>query len=64
MARHAGWIWLTVRRAFAELLRRIERPSSSPQELLVEARRWRLLLVPIFATTGANTKLLLGLQVE
>lgn len=34
----------------------------SDGELLAETRRWSILLVPIFATTGANTKLLLGLQ--
>ena len=28
-------------------------------ELLAETRRWSILLVPIFASTGANTKLLL-----
>ena len=31
-------------------------------QLLREAATWRLLLVPVFATTGANTKVLLGLQ--
>ena len=34
----------------------------SDVELQAEASRWRLMLVPIFATTGANTKLLRGLQ--
>ena len=34
----------------------------SDEALRSEARAWRLLLVPIFASTGANTKLLLGLQ--
>lgn len=34
----------------------------SDDELAAEAARWALFLVPIFATTGVNTKLLLGLE--
>ena len=34
----------------------------SDEELLTEVASWRLMVAPIFATTGANTKLLLGLQ--
>ena len=34
----------------------------SDAQLRSEASEWRLMLAPIFATTGANTKLLLGLQ--
>jgi hypothetical protein len=34
----------------------------SDESLVEESRHWRLMLVPIFATTGVNTKLLLGLQ--
>ena len=34
----------------------------SDGELVAELSRWRVMLVPIFATTGVNTKLLLGLE--
>ena len=34
----------------------------SDEELRIEMAQWNLMIAPIFATTGANTKILLGLQ--
>jgi len=34
----------------------------SDEELQLEAEKWRLAIIPIFATTGANTKILFALQ--
>lgn len=59
---HCGWAMGTVCARRPDLCGIDTLGYLSDAELRGETARWRIMLVPIFATTGANTKLLLGLQ--
>ena len=59
---HCGWCWGTPCAADPAGCGVDTLGYLPTAQLLHEAATWRLLLVPVFATTGANTKVLLGLQ--
>ena len=59
---HCGWAWSTPCEANTSACGVDALGYLSAAALRREAARWQLLVVPIFASTGANTKVLLGLQ--